>query len=106
MPKLALGTGFRRHALPYRTKGLTPMRTGKTGQTPTLVLEIASQGAMGVALGLVFAFMVILIPATRVHVLMAASSGDVLLVFVSTCALMFGVGAALTGLLLRMTQDS
>ncbi len=83
------------------------MRMKKTGQqTRTLALEIASQGAMGVALGLAFAFMVILIPATGVSALIAKSSDDTLRVFVCTCALTFGVGAAVTGFLLRMTQDS
>jgi hypothetical protein len=81
------------------------MRTRKTGQTTTFVLDIASQGTMGVALGLAFAFLVILTPATSVHALITASSDDVLRVFVCTCALMFGVGAALTGFVLRITED-
>ena len=72
------------------------MRTRKTGQAATLVLDIASQGTMGVALGLTFAFLVILTPVPSLRALIAASSDDVLLVFVSTCALMFGVGTALT----------
>ncbi len=82
------------------------MRTRNTGpEAKALVLEVASQGAMGVALGLTFAFMVILIPATGVSAVIARSS-DILRLFVCTCALTFGVGAAVTGLLLRMTQDS
>jgi hypothetical protein len=75
-------------------------------ETKAAVLEVASQGAMGVALGLTFAFMVILIPATGMSALIAKNSGDVLQVFVCMCALTFGVGAAVTGFLLRMTQDS
>jgi hypothetical protein len=82
------------------------MRTRKTGQAATFVLDIASHGTMGVALGLTFAFLVILTPVPGLRALIAASSDDVLLVFVSTCALMFGVGAALTGFVLRITQDS
>ncbi len=43
------------------------MGTRKTGvETKELVLEVASQGTMGVALGLTFAFTVILIPAKGV----------------------------------------
>jgi len=79
-------------------------RTGP--EAKALMLEIASQGAMGVALGLTFAFMVILIPATGVSALIAKSSEDILRVFVCTCALTFGIGAAVTGFLLRITQDS
>jgi hypothetical protein len=81
------------------------MRTRKTGQFTTFILDIAGQGTMGVALGLTFAFLVIFTPATGVHALMAASSDHVVMVFVCTCALMFGLGAALTGFVLRIMGD-
>lgn len=66
-----------------------------------LVLEVASQGAMSVALGLTFTIMVILIPATGVSAVIARSS-DILRLFVCT----FGVGAVVIGFLLRMIHGS
>ena len=72
------------------------------------LLELASHAAMGVALGLAFSLILIMIPAFGVSALIALGSNphDILLKFVGTCALMFGIGAALTGLVFKVTEDS
>ena len=72
-----------------------------------MLLEFASHGAMGVALGLTFALILIRTPGFGVSTLIAASSHphDILLTFVGTCALMFGMGAALTAIVFRVTED-
>ena len=84
------------------------MRTKKTTVLLKLsmLLELASHGAMGVALGLTFALILIRAPGFGVSALIAANSHphDILLIFVGTCALMFGMGAALTGLMFRATE--
>ena len=85
------------------------MRTKKTKALlkPSVLLELASHGAMGVALGLTFALILILTPGFGVSPLIAASSDphDILLTFVGTCALMFGIGAALTAIVFKVTED-
>lgn len=82
------------------------MRAKKTTDIkPRMLLEIVTQGTMGVALGLTFAFLAIRIPATGVDQFMAVSSDDVRLEFEGISALMFGIGAALTALVFRMTED-
>ena len=61
---------------------------------------------MGVGLGLTLALILTLTPAFGVSALIALGSNphDILLTFVGTCALMFGVGAALTGLVFKLTE--
>jgi len=53
-----------------------------------------------------FALILTLTPAFGVSALIALGSNphDILLTFVGTCALMFGVGAALTGLVFKLTE--
>lgn len=74
---------------------------------PSVLLELASHASMGVALGLTFALILTLTPAFGVSALIALGSNphDILLTFVGTCALMFGVGATLTGLVFKLTED-
>ena len=54
-----------------------------------------------------FALILTLTPAFGVSALIALGSNphDILPTFVGTCALMFGVGAALTGLVFKLTED-
>ena len=86
------------------------MRTKRTIALlkPSVLLEFASNGAMGVALGLTFASILIYTPALGVSALIVASSHpqDIQLTFVGTCALMFGVGAALTAVVFKVTEHS
>jgi hypothetical protein len=74
---------------------------------PTVLLELAGNACMGAALGLTFALILTLTPAFGVSALIALSPSpdDILLTIVGTCALMFGMGAAFTGLVFRLTED-
>jgi len=85
------------------------MRTRKRSPLlkPTVLLELAGNACMGAALGLTFALILTLTPAFGVSALIALSPNpdDILLTIVATCALMFGIGAALTGLVFRLTED-
>jgi hypothetical protein len=75
--------------------------------TPALLLELASHAAMGIAVGLAFAFMVTHIPALGISNLMrySASPTATLPVFVVTCAATFGIGATLTGLVITLFEN-
>jgi hypothetical protein len=72
----------------------------------TSLLELASDASMGVAIGLTFASILTLAPAFGVGAHIADSNPhDTLLSLVGPCALMFGMGAALTGLVFRVMED-
>jgi hypothetical protein len=71
-------------------------------------LELASHASIGVALGLTFASILTLTPAFGVSAPIALGSNphDILLTFVGICAaLMSSIGAALTGLVFKLTED-
>ena len=73
---------------------------------PGLILAVANHAAMGVALGLVFALILIRTPFFGVLALINLSDDPAVTMetFVGTVVLMFGVGAALTGFVL-MTDE-
>ncbi|MEN3285825.1 MAG: hypothetical protein V7634_125 [Bradyrhizobium sp.] len=74
---------------------------------PTIMLEMASHTAMGVALGLGFALALTLSDAFGVAALIAHSRepGTTLTIFVGTFTLAFAVGATLTGFVFTMMQE-
>jgi flagellar motor component MotA len=74
---------------------------------PSLLLEVAGHGAMGVAVGLAFAFVVTHIAASEIATFINRSPAPAaaLLSFVGTCATTFGIGATLTGLVMTLTED-
>ena len=74
---------------------------------PSLLLEATSHTAMGVAVGLAFAFLATHIPALGIATLINYSPAPdaVMLMFVGTCAITFGIGATLTGLAITLTDD-
>ena len=74
---------------------------------PSLLIEAASHTAMGVAVGLAFAFLVTHITALGMAALInySPASDAVMLMFVGTCAITFGIGATLTGLAITLTED-
>lgn len=73
---------------------------------PGLLLAVANHAAMGVALGLMFALMLIWTPFFGVLPLINLSDDPSVTIetFVGTVVLMFGVGAALTGFVLMMEE--
>jgi hypothetical protein len=85
------------------------MRARKRSHGPSaaVVLAIANHAAMGVALGLVFTFILISVPVFGIRALIDASADPemTLAVFVGTAVVMFGLGAALTGVIL-MADDA
>ena len=72
---------------------------------PSLLMEATSHTAMGVAVGLAFAFLVTHITALGIAALIDCSPAPdaVMLMFVGTCAITFGIGATLTGLAITLT---
>ncbi len=72
-----------------------------------LLLEVTSHAAMGVAVGLAFAFLATHITALGIATLINYSpTPDVVMtMFVGTCAITFGIGATLTGLAITLTED-
>lgn len=76
---------------------------GKSSSIPksSRLFAVASHAAMGTALGLVFALVVLRTPFFGVLSLINVSDNPqaALTTFVGTAALMFGIGAALTGLI-------
>lgn len=75
---------------------------------PGLVLAVANHAAMGVALGLVFALILIRTPLFGVLALINLSDDPsaTMATFVGTVILMFGIGAALTGFVLTMEDGN
>ena len=75
--------------------------------TPSLLLEAFSHTAMGVAVGLAFAFLAIHDTAFGIAISINCSPDPdaVRLMFVATCAVTFGIGATLTGLAITLTED-
>jgi hypothetical protein len=75
---------------------------------PSQLLEVASHTAMGVAVGLGFAFLVTHVPALGIATLINYSPAPdaTMLMFVGTCTITFGIGATLTGLAITLTEDS
>ena len=74
----------------------------------SVLLELASHAAMGVALGLTFSLILIITLTFGVSsvIAMASNPHDIMLTFVGTCALMFGVGAGLTAIVFKVTEQS
>jgi hypothetical protein len=74
---------------------------------PSLLLEVASHTAMGVAVGLAFALLLTHITALGIVALISYSPAPnaTMLMLVGTCAITFGIGATLTGLAITLTED-
>jgi len=74
---------------------------------PSVLLGLASHTAMGVAMGLAFAFVLTLVDRIGVMALInhSADPKTTMLVFVGSFTLAFGVGATLTGLVFMMMEE-
>jgi len=66
--------------------------------TPSGLLKLGSHAAMGVAMGLAFALVLMLADPSGIATLIAHG-------FVGTLVLTFGIGATLTGLVFIVTED-
>ena len=86
------------------------MRTRKRSALikPSLLLEVASHTAMGIAVGLAFAFLATHIDALGIATFIGYSHAprNVMLMFVGTSTIGFGIGATLTGLAITLTEKS
>lgn len=82
------------------------MRTRKpTGlASPSGLLRLGGHATMGVAMGLAFALMLILIDP-GIATLVDHGGSQAIAVFVGTLVLMFATGATLTGAVFIMTED-
>jgi len=76
-------------------------------QNSVIPLELACHAAMGVALGLVFSFALILNDAFGITTLIShgADAQTTTMIFVGTFTVAIGVGAALTGFLFTMLEE-
>lgn len=74
---------------------------------PSVLLAVASHTAMGVAVGLAFAFLATHITVLGIATLISYSRAPdaVMLMFVGTCTLSFGIGATMTGLAITLTEN-
>src|ERR1700759_674915 len=87
-----------------------PVRTKKRSALIklSLLLEFACHTVMGIAVGLAFAFLATHITALGIATLINYSPTPdvVMIMFVGTCAITFGIGATLTGLAVTLTEDA
>ena len=88
----------------------TPVRPKKRSALIklSLLLEVACHTVMGIAVGLAFAFLATHITALGIATLINYSPTPdvVMIMFVGTCAITFGIGATLTGLAVTLTEDA
>jgi hypothetical protein len=84
------------------------MRRRSTGQTTSILMKLAGNTVMGVAMGLLFVLTLNVIDQSGIARLLDHSDnqGTTVLVFVGTIVTTFGIGATLTGLVLIMTEDN
>ncbi len=84
------------------------MRTKKPSGLVTAsgLLRLVSHAAMGVAMGLAFALLLILIDPSGIATLIDHRGYQGLTMSVSTLVLSFGIGATLTGAVFIMMEDS
>lgn len=73
--------------------------------TPSGLLRLANNAAMGIAMGLAFALILILTDPSGITTLIDHGGSQGMRVFVGTVVLTFGIGATLTGLVFIMTED-
>ena len=76
--------------------------------TPSVVMKLASNTVMGVAMGLLFVLVLNILDQSGVVRLIDHSSdqGTTVLVFVGIIVMTFGIGTTLTGLILIMMDES
>ena len=73
--------------------------------SPSGVARLANQTAMGVAMGLAFALLLMVVDPAGVATLIAHGGRQAIAVFVGAIVLTFGIGATLTGAVFILTED-
>ena len=83
------------------------MRTRKRSGlvSPSGLLKLLGHATMGVAMGLAFALMLILIDPAGTATLIAHGGRQMAAVMVGTLVATFGIGATLTGAIFILTED-
>jgi hypothetical protein len=71
--------------------------------TPSGLLKLIGHAAMGVAMGLALALLLVLVDPSGIATLVGSQG---ITVFVGTLTLTFGIGATLTGAIFIMTEDN
>ena len=74
--------------------------------TPSGLLKLVGHAAMGVAMGLAFALILILVDPSGIATLIDHGGSQGTTVFVGTLVLTFGIGATLTGVVFIMTENN
>jgi hypothetical protein len=74
--------------------------------TTSGILGLVGHAAMGVAMGLAFALILIVMDPSGIATLIDHSGGQGLAVFVGSLVLTFAIGAALTGAVFIMMDDN
>ena len=74
--------------------------------TPSGLLKLVGHAAMGVAMGLAFALILIIMNPSGIASLIEHGETQGIKVFVGTVVLTFAIGATLTGLVFIMTEDN
>jgi hypothetical protein len=70
------------------------------------ILGLVGHAAMGVAMGLAFALILIVMDPSGIAILIDHSGNQGLTVFVGSLVLTFAIGAALTGAVFIMMEDN
>ena len=74
--------------------------------TPSGLLKLVSHAAMGIAMGLAFALILILVDPAGIATLIDHGRSQGTAVFVGTLVLTFGIGATLTGVVFIMMENN
>jgi polyferredoxin len=84
------------------------VRTKKISGLVTLsgLLRLVSHAAMGIAMGLAFALLLMLIDPSGIATRSGRGGPGAITAFASTLALTFGIGATLTGAVFIVMEDS
>ena len=73
--------------------------------TPSGLLKLVGHAAMGVAMGLAFALVLMLVDPSGIATPVNHGGNQGIAVFAGTLVLTFGIGATLTGVVFIMTDD-
>jgi hypothetical protein len=74
--------------------------------TPSGLLKLVVHAAMGVAMGLAFALILMVMDPSGIAALIQRGGSQDTAAFIGTLMLSFGIGAALTGAVFMMTEDN